>query len=94
MTRTLIVDDASASSRPMVHVVDNFARNHKLGNLLEARVGKGSLLACMMDLPHIRAQQTEAVQVLRGNYQYVASPSLRPSQMLAPELLDRLFAFQ
>jgi hypothetical protein len=93
-SRTLILDDTPADFRPIVQVVDNFARNHKLGNLFETQVGRGSLLVCTMDLPRIAAQQPEAGQLLKGIYQYVASPAFRPSQALEPDLLDKLFAIQ
>ncbi|HWH69603.1 MAG TPA: hypothetical protein VNT26_09475, partial [Candidatus Sulfotelmatobacter sp.] len=59
-SRTLILDDTPATFRPIVQVVDNFARNHKLGNLFEARVGAGKLLVCTMDLPRLAGQQPAA----------------------------------
>lgn len=93
-SRTLILDDTPANFRPIVQVVDNFARNHKLGNLFETRVGKGSLLVCTMDLPRIAAQQPEADQLLKAIYQYVSSPAFLPSQSLAPDQLDKLFSIQ
>jgi len=31
---------------PLVKVIDNFARNHKLGVMFEGRVGNGRLLVC------------------------------------------------
>lgn len=43
-SRTVNLSDAAPSFRPIVAVFDNFARNHKLGNLFETCVGKGSLL--------------------------------------------------
>ena len=91
-SRTLILDDTPATFRPIVQIVDNFARNHKLGNLFEARVGMGSLLVCTMDLPRIATQQPEADQLLKGIYTYVESPAFRPSQALEPGLLDNLFS--
>jgi hypothetical protein len=93
-SRTLILDDTPATFRPIVQVVDNFARNHKLGNLFEARVGKGSLLVCAMDLPRIAARQPEADQLLKSIYHYVASPDFLPSQALEPGLLEKLFTSQ
>jgi hypothetical protein len=33
-----------------VQVIDNFARNHKLGLVFETGVGKGKLLVCAIDL--------------------------------------------
>ena len=49
-SRSLILDDTPADFRPLVQVIDNFARNHKLGSVFEARVGKGKLLVCAIDL--------------------------------------------
>ena len=93
-SRTLILDDTPATFRPIVQVVDNFARNHKLGNLFETRVGKGSLLVCTIALPRIASRQPEAEQLLKSIYTYVGSPAFRPSQTLEPGLLDNLFTAQ
>ena len=38
-SRSMILDDTPAEFRPIVQVIDNFARNHKLGVIFEARVG-------------------------------------------------------
>lgn len=93
-SRTLILDDTPATFRPIVQIVDNFARNHKLGNLFEARVGKGSLLVSTMDLPRIAAQHPEADQLLKSIYSYAGSPAFHPAQTLAAGVLDKLFSPQ
>ena len=89
---TLILDDAPADFRPIVQVVDNFARNHKLGNLFEAQVGSGKLLVCTMDLPRDVERYPAASQLLRSLYAYASSSSFRPAQKLQGSTLDRLFA--
>ena len=43
-SRSIILDDTPAEFRPVVQVIDNFARNHKLGVIFEARVGSGPLV--------------------------------------------------
>ena len=91
-SRTLILDDTPASFRPLVEVIDNFARNHKLGNLFEARVGPGRLLVCAMDLPRIAARQPAANQLLASLYAYAGSSSFQPPQALERAALDSLFA--
>lgn len=91
-SHTLILDDTPAELRPIVQVVDNFARNHKLGNLFEARVGPGKLLVCTMDLPRIAAQHPAANQLLKSIYAYAGSSSFKPKQKLDAPALDRLFA--
>lgn len=91
-SRTLILNDTPATFRPIVQVIDNFARNDKLGNLLEAQVGEGQLLLCTMDLPGIMEKQPAARQLLRSLYAYVGSPAFRPSQKLETASIDRWFA--
>ena len=91
-SRTVILDDTQASFRPIVEVMDNFARNNKLGNLFEARVGGGSLLVCTIDLPRLADNLPAAKQLLRSLYAYVGSDSFRPSEELEVSLLDRLFS--
>jgi hypothetical protein len=53
--RPIILDETPADYRPIIHVIDNFARNHKLGLLFETKVGKGKLLVCASDLPALQA---------------------------------------
>jgi len=48
-SRPIILDATPADYRPIIHVIDNFARNHKLGLLFEAKVGRGKLLVCASD---------------------------------------------
>lgn len=91
-SRTLILDDTPAQFRPIIGVVDNFARNHKLGNLFEAQVGSGKLLVCTLDLLRLADTQPAANQLLKSLYAYAASASFRPSHTLEVALLDHLFA--
>ena len=90
-SRTLILDDTPASFRPIVGVVDNFARNHKLGNLFEAQVGPGRLLVCAIDLPRLAAEQPAANQLLKSLYAYATSGAFNPKQKLEAGTLDKLF---
>jgi len=90
-SRTLILDDTPAEFRPIVEVVDNFARNHKLGNLFEAQVGGGKMLVCTIDLPGLAGRYPAASQLLKSLYAYAGSSSFRPAQRLEDATLDRLF---
>ena len=91
-SRTVNLKDTPASFRPIIEVIDNFARNNKLGNLFEARVGRGSLLVCTIDLPRLAEKQAAAKQLLRSLYAYTGSESFRPSEELETSLLDKLFS--
>jgi len=44
--RPIILDETPADYRPIIHVIDNLARDHKLGLLYESKVGPGRLLVC------------------------------------------------
>ena len=75
-----------------MQVIDNFARNHKLGNLFEARVGKGRLLVCTIDLASKLDERPAARQFLKSLYGYLASDRFQPAQQLAVPVLDKMFA--
>ncbi len=91
-SRSLILDETPADFRPTVQVIDNFARNHKLGNVFEARVGDGRLLVCTIDLFKHLDRRPAARQFLKSLYGYVASERFRPSQRLEMATLEKLFA--
>jgi hypothetical protein len=91
-SRTLILGDTPADFRPIVQVIDNFARNQKLGNVFETRVGPGRLLVCTIDLPGIVDKQPAARQFLASLYAYATSDQFKPACELNAKLLDRLFA--
>lgn len=90
-SRPIILDETPADYRPLVQVVDNFARNHKLGILFEARVEAGRLLVCSVDLPNLQ-HRPEARQLLASLTAYMQSPRFAPAHTLDPFLLARLLA--
>lgn len=49
-SRPLILDNFPKPYKPLVQVIDNIERNHKLGILMEYQVGKGKLLLCTCNL--------------------------------------------
>lgn len=88
-SRPIILDETPADYRPIVHVIDNFARNHKLGLLFETKVGPGKLLVCASNLPALQAHP-EARQLLHSLLRYVASPAFAPTAELDRQLLGKL----
>ena len=91
-SKALILDETPASFRPIVQVIDNFVRNQKLGSLFEARVGKGRLLVCAMDLQRNVEKRPAARQLLTGLYAYAASPAFDPAVSLEIKTLDAILA--
>ena len=88
-SRPIILDDTPADYRPIVQVIDNFARNHKLGLIFETKVGKGKLLVCAIDLRGLQ-DKPEARQLLHSLLRYVDSPAFAPKAGLDGALLSKL----
>ena len=82
-SRSIILDDTPAEFRPIVQVIDNFARNHKLGVIFEARVGPGRLLVCGIDLPGLVEKQPAARQLLASLQRYAGSEAFHPTSELS-----------
>ena len=89
-SRLFILDDTTPAYRPVLQVIDNFARNHKLGVVFEGRAGRGQLLACGLELPAM-TKDPAARQLLASLYAYVGSAAFKPTQELSDELLEKLF---
>jgi len=91
-SRLFILDDTPADYRPIVQVIDNFSRNHKLGVVFEGRVGKGQLLLCGFGLPR-QTNEPAASQLLASLYNYVGSAAFKPTREFGSGLLDGLFGY-
>ena len=91
-SKTMVLDEAPAGLRPIVQMVDNFSRNHRLGNVFEAKVGGGKLLVCSIDLQSDMDNRPEARQLLRSLIGYMGPSDFEPKQELGVGWLDKLFA--
>ena len=89
-SRPFILDNTPKDYRPLVQVVDNIERNHKLGLIFEFTVGKGKLLVCMSDLKAIQ-DKPEGRQLYSAILKYMSSDKFNPSQSLNPGELVTLF---
>ena len=81
----LILDDYPKDFRPIVHIVDDWFTNRKLGMLYEAHVGKGKLLVCGADLQNDLDKRPAAAQFRQSLLEYMTSESFNPSQELKIE---------
>lgn len=88
-SRSLILDGTQI--RPLVRVIDNFMRNHSLGDVLEARVGKGRLLICTIDIEHELEKRPAARQLRTSLLRYAASDDFQPESELPPERFKEWF---
>jgi len=85
----LVLDNLPADYRPIVQVIDNIERNHRLGLVFEFRVGRGSLLVCMSDLDQAAAHP-EGRAFYLSLLRYMHSPSFAPATSFSWSELCRL----
>lgn len=90
-SRPLILDNTDSTYIPLVQVVDNMERNHKLGLVFEFAVGEGKLLVCMSDLRSVQ-DKPEAKQFYASLLEYASSPDFRPAFKTTPGELKKLFS--
>lgn len=86
----LILDRMPKEYRPVVQVIDNVERNHKLGLVFEMNVEKGKLLVCMADLD-AASDTPEGLQFYASLLEYMNSSDFSPSASLSTDSFKNLF---
>ncbi len=86
-----ILDDVTEKTyRPILQMVDNFERNHKLAILFEGKAGGGKLMICTSRLSEI-ADRAEVKQFSRSLLDYLTSDAFEPTQTLDMDRLRTVF---
>jgi hypothetical protein len=88
-SRALILDAMPAGYRPLVQVIDNYERAHKLGVVFEARVGPGRLLVSSIDLAG-QSDKPEARQLMHSLLRYMNSSQFQPATEVDGALLGSI----
>lgn len=83
------LDNTATDYRPIVQVIDNIERNHKLGLVFEFAVGKGKLLIVMADLEKA-AEHTEGKHFYQSVLRYMNSEHFAPKTAITTADLHRL----
>ena len=84
-----MLDNTGRDYRPIVQVIDNIERNHKLGLVFEFAVGKGKLLVCMADLESA-SSYPEGRAFYRSVLEYMNSKDFAPTTHITLEDFQRL----
>ncbi len=84
----LVLDNFAKDYKPIVQVIDNIERNHKLGLVMEWKVGKGKLLVCMSDLEKA-SQYPEGRAFYESVLDYMRSTDFAPSMEISAEALQK-----
>ncbi|WP_211218026.1 glycoside hydrolase family 2 protein [Niabella aurantiaca] len=85
-SKTMIIDSLPAM-KPVVRVIDNFFKNRKMANVIEARVGKGKLLMTSINIADGLEQRPAARQLRYSLLQYIKGAQFVPQTRLTPEQL-------
>jgi hypothetical protein len=83
------LDNTAADYRPIVQVIDNIERNHKLGLVFEFAVGKGKLLVVMSDLEKA-SEHPEGEQFYLSVLRYMTSQHFAPKTAITVADFHRL----
>ncbi len=77
----IILDTTDPKYRPIVQVIDNIDRNHKLGMVYEFKKGNGKLLVCSAELFRIM-DKPEVRLFYKGLLEYMKSDQFEPAYEL------------
>lgn len=86
--RVAVLDGQSVE--PIIWMIDNFGRNHKLGLVYEARAGAGSLLVCQSNLPEL--DSPEANWFYNSLLDYMESEHFMPQAEIEEAWLEEVYS--
>ncbi|UCC98465.1 MAG: discoidin domain-containing protein [Phycisphaerales bacterium] len=89
-SRFMVLDEFEPELRPIIQVVDDWNTNRRLGLVFEARVGRGKLLVCSMDLRNNLDRRPVARQMLHSLLSYMNSAAFAPKHRVETKLIEGL----
>ena len=89
-SKTMIIDDLPAMN-PVVRVIDNFHKNRKMANIIEARYGDGKLLISSINLADSLNEKPATKQLRYSLMQYMAGDKFTPAVTIDKAQLLALF---
>jgi hypothetical protein len=90
-SRPMILDKMPAQLKPTVQMIDDWNKNHKIGLVFQAKVGKGKLLMTSIDLEHNMKNRPVARQMLYSLKKYVKSDEFNPTVKVKMTVIQQLF---
>ena len=87
----IVLNDASPALRPIVQVIDSFARNQKLCLVFEAKVGRGHLLVSTVNLAEASLSDPMRRQLRASLVHYLATAAPDDLVSLSQEEFNQLF---
>jgi hypothetical protein len=90
-SRAFDLTDEPQGLQPVVQVIDDAAKSRRLGAVIEAKAGRGKLLATSFDLVSDVNSRLAARQLRASLMGYAGSPEFNPGSELKLDYLDSLF---
>ncbi len=90
-SRPMILDKMPPKLKPIVQMIDEWNKNHKIGLVFQAKVGKGKLLMTSIELEHDLKNRPVARQMLYSLEKYVSSDEFNPTIEVSASKIQRLF---
>ena len=88
---TLVLDSVGINPSAIVlRDVDNFFKNRNMASIIEAKVGKGKLLLCTMDIQHDLEKRPVAAQLKYSLLQYMDGNKFNPVTNLNENNLKKI----
>jgi hypothetical protein len=88
-SRAIILDEMPKEYQPLLQVIDNYERLHKLATIFEVQVGPGKLLVCSIDLA-AHQDKPEARQLLHSLLKYMNSDQFNPATTVDEATIQRI----
>lgn len=85
-----MVIDSVATLNPLVRVIDNFHKNRKMANIIEAKAGKGKLILASADISSDLEKRPAARQLRYSLLRYMNSKDFAPAVELTEKQLEYL----
>jgi hypothetical protein len=89
-SQAMVMDDFPTGFCPLVHHIDDWFTNRKLGLLFETKAGKGKLMVCSADIAGNLDKRPAARQFRQSIEQYMASDKFNPAAELDLEVVKAL----
>ncbi len=96
-SRPMILDDDGSqhpwpkSDRPLIQPIDSWKLNRKLALVAEARVGKGRLLVCSIDIENDLDKRPATRQFRKSLIAYLESPDFDPATQVDEAAVTEIF---
>ena len=92
-SKPMLMAQLPSEMRPMIEPIDDWNKPRKLGSLFEAKVGKGKLLVCSIDITENLEVRPAARQFRQSLLSYMSSDIFNPMVSVELKALEQTINF-